>query len=382
MYAPGIDNKSKDAEKKQEEDFDYYKRHILLESYDEEPEEPGVILQRMNELKKQEGKIGAKTRWFDNEGNQGWKECEIISYDEKTNMFNIKIINNGNEITKQVTRFNCLLDNEKEENIKKRMNLANNWKFYAQKYIALDHFILESVVENPYNFITKNYLRKLIALAYNYTGKNKHQCNPIEFENMDNNQRFGIWRKFSFPREIDIIKTKLDFIIQSIPPKIIEDFMTELKALNERSYHIETFYKNLPMNFHYYKLLKDIVPIRKFLTPSEQFLIKEKNDGLLIHKRKFNFLDVYTKMEFKLHQNEADFTEILLGLKAYEEKTGNHLFFYQNFFNKPVKLKFFFREEQSDRIRAYQGNNEYNKSIELPTEPGFEQKKRNERNRR
>ena len=83
MYAPGIDNKSKDAEKKQEEDFDYYKRHILLESYDEEPEEPGVILQRMEELKKKEGKIGAKTRWFDNVGNQGWKDCEVLSYDEK-----------------------------------------------------------------------------------------------------------------------------------------------------------------------------------------------------------------------------------------------------------------------------------------------------------
>ena len=184
-------------------------------------------------------------------------------------------------------------------------------------------------------------MRKLLSLTYHYTGKNKHQCNPIEFENMDNNQRFGIWRRFSFPREIDINKNKLDIIIQNIPPKIIEDFMTELKILNERSYHIETFYKSLPMNFHYYKLLKDIVPVRKFLTQSEQFLIKEKNNGLLLHKRKFNFLDVYTKMEFKLHQNEADFTQILLGLKSYEEKASNHLFFYQNFFNKPIKLKFF-----------------------------------------
>jgi hypothetical protein len=189
-------------------------------------------------------------------------------------------------------------------------------------------------------------MRKLLWLTYYYTGKNKHQCNPIEFENMNNNQRYGIWRRFAFPREIDINKNKLDFIIQNLPPKIIEDFMSELKILNERSYHIETFYKNLPMNFHYYKLLKDIVPVRKFLTPSEQFLIKEKNNGLITIKRKFNFLDVFTKMEFKLHQNEDDFTQILLGLKAYEEKTSNHLFFYQNFFNKPVKLKFFFEKNK------------------------------------
>ena len=348
IHPPGSEHQTKDSEKKQEEeDFDYYKRHILLESYDEEPEEPGVIQQRMDELKKKDGIIKAKTRWFDNVGNQGWKECEVLSYDDKTNMFNIRINNNGNIITKPVTRFNCLLDNEKEENIKKRMNLANNWKFYAQKYIALDHFILESQVDNPYNFITKNYMRKLFWLTYNYTGKNKHQCNPIEFENMDNNQRFGIWRRFSFPREIDINKNKLDLIIQNIPPKIIEEFMTELKTLNERSYHIETFYKNLPMNFHYYKLLKDIVPVRKFLTPSEQFLIEEKEKGLISHKRKFKFLDVFTKMEFKLHQNEEDFTEILLGLKAYEEKASNHLFFYQNFFNKPVKLKFFFEKNKA-----------------------------------
>ena len=347
IHPPGSEDQSKSSEKKDGEDFDYYKRHILLESYDEEPEEPGVILQRMEELKKNNGKIGAKTRWFDNVGNQGWKECEVLNYDEKKNMFNIKIYNNGNMILKSVTRFNCLLDNEKEENIQKRMNLANNWKFYAQKYIALDHFILESSVPNPYNFITKNYMRKLLWLTYYYTGKNKHQCNPIEFENMDNNQRFGIWRRFSFPREIDINKNKLDFIIQNLPPKIIEDFMNELKTLNERSYHIETFYKNLPMNFHYYKLLKDIVPVRKFLTPSEQFLIKERDKGLIKIKRKFNFLDVFTKMEFKLHQNEEDFSQILLGLKAYEEKTSNHLFFYQNFFNKPVKLKFFFEKNKA-----------------------------------
>jgi len=155
IHPPGSEDQSKSSEKKDGEDFDYYKRHILLESYDEEPEEPGVILQRMEELKKNNGKIGAKTRWFDNEGNQGWKECEVLNYDEKKNMFNIKIYNNGNMILKSVTRFNCLLDNEKEENIQKRMNLANNWKFYAQKYIALDHFILESSVPNPYNFITK-----------------------------------------------------------------------------------------------------------------------------------------------------------------------------------------------------------------------------------
>ena len=346
MYQPE-EVKTKDIEKKQEEDFDYYKRHILLESYDEEPEEPGVILGRMKELRDKTGKVMAKTRWFDNLGNQGWKVCEVLSYDEKTQMFNIEINNNGNLINKNVTRFNCLLDNEKEENIIKRMNLANNWKFYAQKYIALDHFILESEVENPYNFITKDYMRKLLWLTYLYSGKNKHQSNPIELENMDNNQRFGIWRRYSFPREIEISKNKLDFVINNLPPKIIEEFMLELKNLNERSYHIETFYKNLPMNYHYYKLLKDIVPIRKFLTPSEQFLIPEKRKGIIGFKHKFKFLDIFTKMQFKLHQNEADFTSILLGLKAYEEKASNHLFFYQNFFNKPVKINFFFEKNKT-----------------------------------
>ena len=49
-------------------------------------------------------------------------------------------------------------------------------------------------------------------------------------------------------------------------------------------------------------------------------------------------MDVFTKMEFKLHQNEPDFTQILLGLKAYEEKTSNHLFFYQNFGNLIHKI--------------------------------------------
>ena len=347
MYQPE-EVKTKDIKKSQEEDFDYYKRHILLESYDEEPEEPGVILQRMKELKEKTGKVMAKTRWFDNVGNQGWKACEVLNYDETTQMFSIRIIiSNGNIINKQVTRFNCLLDNEKEENIVKRMNLANNWKFYAQKYIALDHFILESQVDNPYNFITKDYMRKLLWLTFCYTGKNKQQSNPIELENMDNNQRFGIWRRYSFPREVDINRNKLEFVISNISPKIIEDFMIELKNLNERSYHIETFYKSLPMNFHYYKLLNDILPVRKFLTPSEQFLIPEKEKGILTFKHRFKFLDVFTKMQFKLHQNEPDLTAILLNIKEYEEKSSSHLFFHQTFLNKPVKVDTFFEKNKT-----------------------------------
>ena len=95
-------------------------------------------------------------------------------------------------VEKKVTRFNCLLKGESLDNLNRRVKLAEKWKFYAQKYMALYHFVDESKVLNPYNFVTDDYMNKLLSLCFLYRGKNKHQSTPIELENMDNSERFGI----------------------------------------------------------------------------------------------------------------------------------------------------------------------------------------------
>ena len=71
------------VKKSNEDEFDYYKRHILLENYDEEPEDPGVLSGIIEQKMKEEGVVKGFTKWFDDVGNQSWQECEIVSYDEK-----------------------------------------------------------------------------------------------------------------------------------------------------------------------------------------------------------------------------------------------------------------------------------------------------------
>ena len=51
MYEPE-EVKKKEIIIKKEKGFDYYKRHIHLENYDEEPESYGFITEQIEELKK------------------------------------------------------------------------------------------------------------------------------------------------------------------------------------------------------------------------------------------------------------------------------------------------------------------------------------------
>ena len=144
--------KKKEEVKIREKGFDYYKRHIHLENYDEEPESYGVISKQIEKLKKKNnGHIRGKTKWFDSVGNQNWKECEVLSYDENEKLFSIKIITMKEQLTsadenvpitiyKKVTRFNCLMEGESMKNLNRRVKLAQNWYFYAEKYMALYFF--------------------------------------------------------------------------------------------------------------------------------------------------------------------------------------------------------------------------------------------------
>ena len=176
--------------KQKDDNFDYYKRHILLENYDEEPEEPGVINSMIEKIKKEDGVVKAYTKWFDSKGNQSWKECEVLSYDENEKLFFIEIhveneikvyVNNKLEnrieistIQKKVTRFNCLLKGESQDNLQRRVQLAENWKFYAQKYMAVYHVVDESKILHPYEFVDDSDINKLLSLCFLYKGKNKH----------------------------------------------------------------------------------------------------------------------------------------------------------------------------------------------------------------
>ena len=157
---------------------------------------------------------------------------------------------------------------------------------------------------------------------------------------MDNSERFGIWRRYALRRIIDSNPKKLSKIFKKFPKASIDNFITEIGNLNQRGYQLHQFYKNLPMNYHYYQLLNDIIPLRKFLTPTESFLLPEKEKGTIQFKRKNAFLDMYTKMQYKLHQNEPDLSKLFEEVKTRQEKS-NYLLFNKNFLTKPITLEDF-----------------------------------------
>jgi len=165
MFKPNDLNQ--ELKKKQKDDFDYYKRHILLENYDEEIETPEQMRELLEQYKEEDGTIKAKTQWFDPEGKQFWKDCIFTDYNEKDNNFTIKVQKlDGEMITKKVTRFNLLFDKEHKERLDLRVKLAQKWKFQANKYLAFFHFVSANEVKNIPNLLDDNYKKRIMFLVF------------------------------------------------------------------------------------------------------------------------------------------------------------------------------------------------------------------------
>ncbi len=176
-------------EKNKTENFDYYKRHILLENYDEEPETNEEILEKIkilkeNSLEKNEGIVYGYTKWFDHNGKQLLKKCILNSYDSENKFFHISIFpeNSNNEIKKKVTRFNFIFEKDDPQNITRRVQLADKWREKAKKYLAMNHFINSFETGKIPELITQGFIDKILMLVFLYKSTPKKQMTPIEYE--------------------------------------------------------------------------------------------------------------------------------------------------------------------------------------------------------
>jgi len=351
MYTPEeLYKKTEDNLK--EEDFDYYKRHILLENYDEEPESPQEILEKICELKSknsEDGKICGFTKWFDNSGTQLWKKCTLNHYDEETKLFHISIFpeNSNNEIKKKVTRFNFVFEKDDPENIKNRVALAEKWRERAKKYLALIHFINSFDTGKIPELINQNFIDKILTLVFIYRAPNKPQMTPLELETLDNSRRFGIWRRNVRKRVVEIDKKKLEKIISA--KNFNYEVFNEIKDYYEQSFKKMEFYKRLPINFDLFVLLKNILSKEKFLMPSEQFLYPSFKKGTLEICRAKPYLEVFKEMENKLHCAEIDLYSLISDVnKKILDDFKDLIFFYTKWKFKPINLKEFLSKNEEN----------------------------------
>jgi hypothetical protein len=345
----------KSEDKIKEEDFDYYKRQILLENYDEEPESALEILKKIKVLKSEnsEGKIYGFTKWFDHNGKQIWKRCVLNSYDEEAKLFHISIFpeNSTNEIKKKVTRFNYIFEKDNPEDIKRRVSLSEKWRERAKKYMALIHFVNSFDTGKIPQLINQSFIDKILYLVFLYRAPNKPQMTPLELEALDNTRRFGIWRRNVRKRVIDVDKKKLEKILSS---KIFDfEVFNEIKLYYENSFKNMEFYKRLPINYDLFVLLKDILPKDKFLMPSEQFLNPSFRQGTLELERGKPYLEVFKDMEHKLHCSEKDLYNLLSDVNRKLLDDFKELyFFYSKWKFKPINQKDFLIKNE-ENIESY-----------------------------
>ncbi len=355
MYSPEeLYKKTEDTLK--EEDFDYYKRHILLENYDEEPESAQEILEKISLLKSEtaEGKICGFTKWFDNSGTQQWKKCSLNHYDEEAKLFHISIFpeNSNNEIKKKVTRFNFIFEKDNPEVIKNRVAFAEKWRERAKKYLALIHFINSFETGKIPELINQNFIDKILTLVFLYRAPNKPQMTPLELEALDNTRRFGIWRRNVRKRTVEIDKKKLEKILtaKNFSFKVFD----EIKDYYEKSFKKMEFYKRLPINYDLFVLLKNILPKEKFLMPSEQFLYPSYKKGNLQIDRAKPYLEVFKEVEYKLHCSEKDLYSFLTDVnKKLLDDFKDSIFFYTKWKFKPINLKEFLGKNEENIEQFY-----------------------------
>ena len=228
-----------------------------------------------------------------------------------------------------------------DEAFKRRIKFSENNKYHAREYRVLYRFIDETPITNDYNFITEDYMTKLFALAFTYIPRSKHQNTVVEIENMTNSERFGIWRRYAFKRVIDSNEKKLLNVFKRFGKKPFETFTDEIRQMNERSSKLYEFYKKLPEKEEHYRLFGEIIPVEKFLTDEEKEELPKQEKGTIQFKKKKLFLDMYTKMMYKLHHNEPDLSWLFDIVKKHQEKSLNRLLFYKNFLSKPVTIEEF-----------------------------------------
>ena len=228
-----------------------------------------------------------------------------------------------------------------DEAFKRRIKFSENNKYHAREYRVLYRFIDETPITNDYNFITEDYMTKLFALAFTYIPRSKHQNTVVEIENMTNSERFGIWRRYAFKRVIDSNEKKLLNVFKRFGKKPFEAFTDEIRQMNERSSKLYEFYKKLPEKEEHYRLFGEIIPVEKFLTDEEKEELPKQEKGTIQFKKKKSFLDMYTKMMYKLHHNEPDLSWLFDIVKKHQEKSLNRLLFYKNFLSKPVTIEEF-----------------------------------------
>lgn len=96
----------------------------------------------------QKGAQPGFSRWRDSNGDYIWKECQIISYDEKSQLFLIQFFNT--QIKKKVNRLNLVMAEENLKVFNERYKLALERREIALEMQYVDGYFFVGIL---YSFL-------------------------------------------------------------------------------------------------------------------------------------------------------------------------------------------------------------------------------------
>ena len=325
-----------------EDELGYYKTFILVDEYDESPEEVEQINRLIKINSDVNGEARAFTNWFDVNGDKSLRPCFCSSYNPVSKLYKIRILNGDKgEVRKEVTRYNILFESEQNADLERRKELAVRWKELAIKHYAVEKFVGNEKLDYHIIFIDETKAKEIAYLAYSYKGTSKLQYDPVAWEELDDAVRFGIYRRNSLKRQFDLENKSLASLLKC-SHDMFSNFLLEFEANFEHSQKKNKFLYNLPYSLERFILLNSILPLKSFLTPAEKFLFPHEGKSFMEFPKEYNFLNSFKLVESKIHvSDKLSFDSIYQLNSDYFDKMDKRTFFRFNFRRRVVSKELF-----------------------------------------
>lgn len=122
------------------EPFEKREFFFPLEYYtivDDEEIEPKELLEKFRD--KDNGKVLGYSKWYENNGDFEWRNCEIIGYDSENEKFIIKWQHNLKE--KKVTRVNLRFHNEDKQMYEEKLKQAEKFRELSEIFFRYNYVV-------------------------------------------------------------------------------------------------------------------------------------------------------------------------------------------------------------------------------------------------
>jgi len=221
------------------------------------------------------GKTMAKSKWFYANGEYELRDCEVLSYLEAEEQYEVKwAVNDG---TKRVSRFNLIFDKEDEVEFQKRIEEAKSHRDYAEKIMRYNYMIDNT--KTPHFELSdeqKTSISYMISSFKSQTNvEGKKFRNPMEFLHREAKDRYVIPEtligKKGLPSTV-VEEIHKDIIVKNYSLESLSHLFKDLDKDYMRSHKQIHFDMQLPYSTEKYSMFRTILPKEKFVPVSERII--------------------------------------------------------------------------------------------------------------